>query len=49
MKSSSKKEDTDKKKKYVFFSDPDIIVQCAEASVAVSIFSNFYVIINTEM
>ncbi|XP_034190060.2 uncharacterized protein LOC117608689 isoform X1 [Osmia lignaria lignaria] len=34
MKSSSKKEDTDKKKKYVFFSDPDIIVQCAEASVA---------------
>nr|XP_012143758.1 PREDICTED: centrosome-associated protein 350-like isoform X2 [Megachile rotundata] len=34
MKSNSKKEDTDKKKKYVFFSDPDVIVQGAETSAA---------------
>ncbi|CAK9805451.1 Centrosome-associated protein 350 [Anthophora plagiata] len=34
MKSSSKKEDINVKKKYVFFSDPDIIVQRAETSAA---------------
>ncbi|XP_015433454.1 PREDICTED: centrosome-associated protein 350-like [Dufourea novaeangliae] len=34
MKSSSKKEDTYVKKKYVFFSDPDVIIQRAESSAA---------------
>ncbi|XP_043583945.1 centrosome-associated protein 350-like isoform X2 [Bombus pyrosoma] len=34
MRSSSKKEDTNAKKKYVFFTDPDIIVQRAETSAA---------------
>ncbi|KOC71085.1 Centrosome-associated protein 350 [Habropoda laboriosa] len=34
MKSSSKKEDINVKKKYVFFSDPDIVVQRAETSAA---------------
>nr|XP_031849069.1 centrosome-associated protein 350-like isoform X1 [Nomia melanderi]XP_031849070.1 centrosome-associated protein 350-like isoform X1 [Nomia melanderi] len=32
MRNSSKKEDTHVKKKYVFFSDPDVIVQRAKAS-----------------
>ncbi|XP_076376957.1 uncharacterized protein LOC143259301 isoform X2 [Megalopta genalis] len=32
MRSSSKKEDTHVKKKYVFFSDPDVIIQRAKAS-----------------
>ncbi|XP_076749329.1 uncharacterized protein LOC143422511 isoform X2 [Xylocopa sonorina] len=34
MKSSSKKEDINAERKYVFFSDPDIIVQRAETSAA---------------
>ncbi|XP_076647204.1 uncharacterized protein LOC143355907 [Halictus rubicundus] len=34
MRSSSKKEDTRVKKKYVFFSDPDVIIQRANASTA---------------
>lgn len=36
MSGSSKKEDINAKKKYVFFCDPDVIVQRAEASAAVS-------------
>lgn len=41
MRSSSKKEDTNAKKKYVFFTDPDIIAQRAETSAAVSQFYFF--------
>lgn len=41
MQSNSKKEDTNAKKKYVFFTDPDIIVQRAETSAAVSQFYLF--------
>lgn len=36
MSSGYNKEDTNARKKYVFFSDPDVIAQRAEASAAVS-------------
>ena len=36
MKSNSEKENINAKKKYVFFTDPDIIVQRAEIPAAVS-------------
>lgn len=38
MKSSDHKEESVDKKRYVFFSDPDIIVKRAEASAVVSDF-----------
>lgn len=36
MKSSGQKEESSDKKKYVFFSDPDVIVERAETSAIVS-------------
>lgn len=38
MKSSCQEGQTDNKKKYVFFSDPDVIVKRAETSAIVSYF-----------
>lgn len=42
MKSSSEKEQSEDKKKYVFFSDPDVIAKRAETSAIVSDFCYYF-------
>jgi len=44
MKSSDQKEKSIDKKRYVFFSDPDVIAKRAEASAIVSVFFIFLLV-----